>query len=75
MVIVLHSQQYKLILETYKMAEQIITQTAIAEFNLHWQGVNNSNLHLNFNPIISQYNLTKLNLRQCQQQLYCYVQH
>lgn len=40
------------------MAEQIITQTAIAEFNLHWQGVNNSNLHLNFNPIISQYNLT-----------------
>lgn len=40
------------------LLKQITKQIATAEFQVFWEGVNNSLLHLNFNPIISQHNLS-----------------
>ncbi len=39
------------------MTEQKVIQKASAEFDVYWESVRNSFLHLNFNPIITQYKL------------------
>ncbi len=40
------------------MFNQVIKQTAIGEFDVFWEGIRDSLLHLNFNPIITQHNLS-----------------
>ncbi len=40
------------------MPQQIITKTSPGNFTSQWQGISNSTLNVNFNPLIKQHNLS-----------------